>query len=110
MTLPEVENVFSAVLPDATFHYHADSKLDQYAVWAEDGQADASYADNHMDEMVLEGTIDYYTRIEDDPLVKEFQKAMNKADMSWGLNSIQYEEKTGYIHYEWVWQVGDTVG
>lgn len=25
--------------------------------------------------------------------------------IAWELNSVQYEEKTGFTHYEWVWEV-----
>lgn len=110
MTLQEVDNVFKSVLPDATFHYFSAPDIDRYIIWAEDGQADASYADNKMAIQVIEGTTDLFTRMEFDTLVKQIQVAMNEAGIAWKLNSVQFEEQTGYIHYEWVWQVGDTVG
>ena len=31
--------------------------------------------------------------------------ALDAAGIAWYLNSIQYEEDTGLIHYEWVWEV-----
>ena len=30
---------------------------------------------------------------------------MNEAEISFALNSVQREDETGYIHYEWVWEV-----
>jgi hypothetical protein len=110
MRLDEVRDVFLSVLPEATFHNFAWSKPDQYIVWAEDGQADAVHADNQMQIQVTEGTVDLFTKTEYDPVVNQIQQAMNISDMSWYKNSTQHEEETGYIHHEWVWQVGDDVG
>ena len=110
MNLVDVKNVFEPILPDAVFHFEAFNKPNQYIIWAEDGQAGASFADDTMQEQVIEGTVDLYTKIDFDPLFDAIQRAMNKSGMSWYLNSTQYEEKTKYIHYEWVWQVGDDLG
>jgi hypothetical protein len=30
------------------------------------------------------------------------EAVLNAAGASWYLNTIQFEEDTGYIHYEWV--------
>ena len=110
MTLAEVKNVFVSVLPAATFHYKAWSKPDKYIVWAEDGQAGALHADDQTEEQIISGTADYFTKTEYDAIVKNIQSAMNKSDMTWYLNSVQYEEDTGYIHYEWVWEAMDSIG
>lgn len=110
MTLLEVRDVFLKVLPKATFHYSATSKPAKYIVWAEEGQAGALYADDMMQEQAIEGTVDLFTKTEYDPLFKSIQKAMNNADMTWRLESIQHEKETGYIHYEWVWEVTNPVG
>ena len=110
MTLEQVRDAFLSVLPTATFHYSAWSKPDQYIVWAEDGQSDGVYADNQMQIQVTEGTVDLFTKTEYDPVANQIQQAMNNSEMTWYKNSTQYEEETGYIHHEWVWQVGDDVG
>lgn len=110
MKLTEVRDLFNSVLPGAAFHLKAWSKPDQYIVWAEDGQADGVYADDHMQIQVTEGTIDLFTKTEYDTVANRIQQAMNAADMTWRKNSMQYEEETGYIHYEWIWQVDDAVG
>ena len=32
-------------------------------------------------------------------------QALEGIGASWYLNSVQYEEDTGLIHYEWYWEV-----
>lgn len=87
------------------FHYHAYQQSDKYIVWAEDGEADSTSGDNKKIDQVLQGTIDYFTKTEFDPNFDLIQNKLNSAEISWRLNSIQYEEDTGYIHYEWVWEL-----
>jgi hypothetical protein len=110
MNLSNVKNVFTPLLPGAVFHFEAHNKQNRYIVWAEDAQAGGSYADDVMQEQVIEGTVDLYTKTDFDPLFKKIQIAMNRSGMNWRLNSTQYEEKTKYIHHEWVWQISDEVG
>lgn len=109
MTLQEVRDVFSSVLENV-FHFEATNQSENYLVWAEEGQVDGEYADDEIQIQVIEGTADYFTKQEYDPLVKKIQKAMDKSNMSWKLNSIQFEKGTGYTHYEWVWRVGEVIG
>ena len=86
-------------------HYIASAKPDKYIVWAEDGEGNSESADNKKQIQVLTGTIDYFTKMEYDPNVGKIQDALNDAEISWKLNSVQYEELTKYIHYEWVFEV-----
>ena len=85
--------------------YFASQQPNQYIVWAEDGQADSLQADNAMVAQALTGTADYFTKTEDDPNFHKIQKALNASGVAWRLASIQHEDETGYIHYEWVWEV-----
>jgi hypothetical protein len=110
MRLVDVRDVFLSILPEATFHYEAWAKPDKYIVWAEDGQGNTIFADDKLDERAIEGTADYYTKSEYDPVVRQIETAMDDSEMSWELSSVQHEEETGYIHYEWIWQVGDDLG
>lgn len=86
-------------------HYEARECAEQYIVWAEDGQAGARWADGAMQEQTISGTVDYFTKTEEDVNVKQIQDAMNDAEISFRLNSIQYERDTKYIHYEWAWEM-----
>jgi hypothetical protein len=107
MTLEAVRDLYKAVLPGHTHHYTADGETGNYIVWAEDMQADSVHADDEMEDRALQGTTDYFTKTEYDPITKQIETAMNNSDMSWRLNSVQHEKDTGYIHYEWVWEVDD---
>lgn len=88
-------------------HYSATKKSDKYIVWTEDGQSDALWADGKMVAQTIQGTIDYFTKSEYDRNVDKIQTALNDADIPFRLNSIQYEDDTGFIHYEWTWEVGN---
>lgn len=91
---------------DDVFHFIApQNQKGAYIVWAEDGQADSSHADDRMVEQVITGTIDYYTKSENDSNFDAIQDALNEAEISFDLSSIQYEEDTKYIHYEWIFEV-----
>ncbi len=87
------------------FHYHASKQPDKYIVWAEDTEGTSISANNKKINQSIQGTIDYFTKTEFDPNVDKIQETLNSAEISWRLNSIQYEEDTGYIHYEWVWEL-----
>lgn len=77
----------------------------RYFVWQEDGTNDFEADDLHA-EGVVTGTTDLFTKQEFDPWKDAFEAALD-ADgaIAWSLNSVQYEEDTGFIHYEWEWQV-----
>lgn len=90
------------------YHYTAPQTVTgAYIVWAEDNQAGSVWADGRMVEQSIEGTIDYFTKVENDANVPKIQNALNDAGISFRLNSVQYERDTGYIHYEWTFQVSE---
>jgi hypothetical protein len=85
--------------------YTTNKQSNRYIVWAEDGQADSLWADSRVQEQVIQGTIDYFTKTENDPNVDAIQTALNDAEISFRLNSVQYEDETKYIHHEWIFEV-----
>lgn len=89
-------------IPGEVFHYRRAKLSPPYTVWQEDSE-DALSADNSVAEQSPSGTLDYYTKEEFDPRVDEIQIVLSGIPASWYLNSVQYEEDTGIIHYEWVW-------
>lgn len=91
-------------------HYEAMDKTDAYCVWAEDMEASALEADNYKAGQTIEGTVDYFTKDEDDPNIEAFQQAFNAAGFWWELNTVQYEDETKYIHYEWLFRVREWYG
>lgn len=84
-------------------HYRVHKQTDRYIVWAEDNQASALWTEDGMSRQVVQGTVHYFTKTEYDANVDKIQAVLGRA-VSWRLNSIQYEDDTGYIHWEWVWE------
>ena len=75
-----------------------------YGVYAEDGANDLIAGNKHV-EKVLQGTVDYYTRDDSGTPKTTIETALDSVPVAWYLNSVQFESDTGYIHYEWVFEV-----
>ena len=104
--ITEIRDAMLIVLPKAVYHYRAPkSTKAPYIVWAEDGRGDTTHANNSMVGQVIQGTVDYFTRSEYDPNIDRIQRAMTIKHIVFRLASIQFEEETGLIHYEWIWEV-----
>lgn len=86
-------------------HYRNYMQTDDYCVWAEDTEANSVHGNNIKENQVIQGTIDLYTKTEFSPFVDAIQNAINIAEIAWRINSVQYENETGYIHYEWIFEV-----
>lgn len=88
------------------YHLHKPASVNApYAVWQEDSEGQSHYSDNVKSEQVLEATIDYYTKSEYDAMTDSIQNALNGAEITWILNSFQYEDETKLLHYEWLVKV-----
>lgn len=109
MILPDLRDLLLEVT-DNVYHFEATEQTDKYIVWAEDSQSDSDHADNEMINQEIEGTIDYFTKDEFDTNVALIQQKLNSADLTWELNSIQHEQDTGYIHYEWLFRMVNAFG
>lgn len=90
---------------DQVSHYER-LRGERYFVWQEDGRNDL-LADGVHAEGAVTGSTDLFTKQEFDPWVEAFQASLDATGISWVLNSVQYEEDTGFIHYEWYWEVTD---
>lgn len=106
MALTDIRDALLLALPGAVYHFESpEGAAVPYIVWAEDSQGDTQHANNAMIHQALQGTIDLYTRREYDPLFGKIQQALTIRHIPFRLNSIQREQETGLIHYEWVWEV-----
>lgn len=76
-----------------------------YIVYGVDGDNNL-HAGNRMAETVDTGYIDLFTKKSGDPLIKEIPAALNAAEVSFYLNSVQFEDETSILHYEWRWEYG----
>lgn len=78
---------------------------ERYFVWQEDGTEDCILDGKHAEKAVT-GSTDLFTKQEFDPWKDQMEEAFDNApDILWRLNSIQFEEETGFWHYEWIWTV-----
>lgn len=110
--LPCLEKVREALLTvtENVGHYTAYDDSDRYIVWAEDMEVESMEVDNYKAGQTVEGTIDYFTKSEDDENILNIPKALNAARIGWELNSVQYEDETRFIHYEWLFRVRQEYG
>lgn len=80
----------------------------QYFVYATyEGETNQVYADEAKEDAVYAGSIDYFTRVGRDPNIQKLHKALNEIGLSYSLNSRQEEKETGYIHYEWLFEIAE---
>lgn len=110
--ISSLENVMTALVGvcDNVSHYEAMDKTAPYVVWAEGAEVASLEADNWKGGQTIEGTIDLFTKDEDDPLMDGIPNALNAARIGWNLNSVQYEDETELIHYEWLFRVRQGYG
>ena len=66
----------------------------------------SSRVEVYKGEQAITGTVDYFTLTEYDGNIEAIQLALNTVEnLSWAINSVQYEEDTNLIHYEWRWSL-----
>lgn len=103
MTWYEKVIAVHTAVTDAVSHSQR-MKSSRYFVWQEDGSNGLEAGNTHAEKAVT-GTTDLFTKQEFDPWKDAFEKSLDQHGIAWYLNSIQYEEETGFYHYEWVWEV-----
>lgn len=76
-----------------------------YGVYGEDG-ADQFQANNRYAEHTMHGSVDWFTRTDDESgrnAIETLFKTLQETEcFAWYLNTIQYEYKTNFLHYEWI--------
>ena len=78
MQLQIVEQALLTVT-DQVFHYEKMGDVERYIVWTEDSEGSSVEADNYKIEQSIQGTIDLFSKIENDPWIEEIQKALNES-------------------------------
>lgn len=105
--LMKIRDAITPVAPKV-FHYWRTNARAPYLIWMEDSEDGSLHADNRKQEQQLHGTVDYFTKMEFDPVVDAVQAALNditRGAYGWRLTGVQYEEETSLIHYSWEWWV-----
>lgn len=86
------------------YHYYAPTgTAPSYLVWMEDG-LDNLHGDNKAAEGIPTGTVDTFSKTEFDPLFDSVPAVLEGIGCSVELISVQFEQDTGLIHYEWRWE------
>ena len=75
-----------------------------YGVISLDQQAEMSADSDAGAETMLEGFVDYFARSYALTAKESIETALRGLGLWWTLNSVQFEEDTGYVHYEWRWK------
>jgi len=102
--LQQLGEAFATVTTNC-HHYWRPVKTLPCLMWAESGEENSFDSDNHKSEQHIVGTCDYYTKTEFDPLIDTIQETLDELGVTWSLASVQYEDETNTIHYEWNWGV-----
>ena len=98
-----IKSALNSVQNLTVYHYHAPKSAagTTYCIWAEDGEENSFYSDNRKSQRI-HATVDLYTQTEYDSRADDIQEALEiEPRIDWSLNSVQYEDETGYIHMEW---------
>ena len=75
-----------------------------YGVIAIEGQGDSVAGDGCILHQSLRGSIDLFVKSPDTMWMAMVQDAINGL-AAWRLNSVQREEDTNIIHYEWIFEM-----
>ena len=101
--LRRIHDELNKIEATSFYHYRRPEKVKaEYGIWAEDGEQTSFNGDNRKLEQQIHGTVDYFTLTEFNPVLDEIQEALQRvAPGAWTLLSVQYEDETNLIHYEW---------
>lgn len=101
-TLERLRQGFAA-LGGHVYHYHRPDLQFPCVVWAEEG-LNPLHADGDTVEGALRGTLDYFTPREIDPMIDAIPLRFREMGLAWSLLSVQFEDDTGLVHWEWAWE------
>lgn len=88
-------------LGEKVYHYFRPTGKIPACVWQESGEDNSFHSGNHKTEQAIRGTVDYYTQAEFDANADTIQATLDGLGAAWWLESVQYEEDTKIIHFEW---------
>lgn len=102
--LETIKNALLSVSRNVYRYTAGENPKPPFIVWAEDIE-NSFMANGKHEETAQQGTVDLYTKNEADPLRESIPAALNACGCCWYKNSTQYEDETGLIHDEWVFEV-----
>lgn len=101
MTVDELGTALNGTTYSFAHHAWSHAPSGDYGVYAEDS-ADDFLADGGHAEKAMEVTVDLFTRDDSFTPQNVIEGVLEDLDVPYYLNSVQYEDDTGYIHYEWI--------
>lgn len=87
------------------YHYYRAVKTVPCIIWAESGEEMSFHSDNGKEEQRIIGNVHLFTKTEFDPLADSVQSTLASLGATWSLASVQYEDETNMIHFEWSWGI-----
>ena len=104
--LIKVRDALTSIENLKVYHYWHPRLEAPYCIWAEESEGDSIWTSNHLQEQIIQGSVDYFTKTEFDPVVDEIQSALNGVELlGWNLEAVLYEDETNLIHYTWSFEV-----
>ena len=104
--LKQIGDAYHDALGGIVFHYWRPKGMNTILIWQEDSEIQPFNANNGKAEQTIRGTTDYYTPVEYDSIIDMIQEInASLFGSGWSLLSVQYEEDTKLIHYEWEWRI-----
>ena len=97
MIFPKLENALGAITDKVYRNFAPEEEEPPYVVWQDEGQERSLYGGGKLFCQVIEGTIDLFTKNEDDPLFDQIQQGLNAAGIAFKLNSNRLKRIPGYI-------------
>lgn len=105
--LATVKNVLLTIT-DNVGMYEAINSGKTYIVYYPESEASELAADNVKSLESMSITVDLYAREKDGgvSIAEQIKQALNNANISHYLSAVIYESETGFVHYEFVCEVG----
>lgn len=101
MTVSQLKSALDSTLYPFAHYAWSHAPSGDYGVYGED-MAEELSSDNVSAETMTEVTVDLFTRNDDGSPRNSVENAIRTAGGRSHLDSIQYEDDTGYIHYSWL--------
>ena len=82
---------------------------DKYGVITLDNQIALNTGSSPVSEKMLSGFVDVFIKKPQDlSVIDDVESVLHELGIWFALNSVQFEDDAGYVHYEWEWR--DSIG
>lgn len=106
LQLIKIKDALTSIDGLRVYHYWHPRLEAPYCIWAEEGEGESLWTSNHLQEQVIVGSVDYFTKVDFDPMVDEIQAKLNGVEnLAWKLDTVIYEDETSLIHYSWGFEI-----